>query len=275
MKLGVAGLVLTAGMAVTLVLQYQTNARLRSEIEALQQQTQELNRLSEENQKLQARMVDPQELERLRQEHSELLRLRGQAAVMRAREAELAQVQAENRQLKSQAPKGPANPGAPKPLAPSPSDAPHLPAEAWANVGFATPAAAFQTLNWAILHRDTNALANALIWTDEPTRLKAEATFAATPEAFRARYGSLDGFMQSSFLGTPNGAGFRIINQVDRGDMSVLAVERDTSDGGVKTSRVQFQREGDGYRQIIAPGMADKLIQSEVLAETKGKSRVP
>jgi DNA primase len=262
-KTGLVGVLLIVGMAAVAVVQYQTNGRLRSEVEALQQQTQELSRLREENERLQARIVDPQELDRLRQEHAELIRLRGQAASMRAREAELAQVQAENRQLKSQAQKGPTNADAMRTSAVS-TNAPRLPAEAWANVGFATPAAAFQTLSWAIARRDTNTLANSLIWADAPAREAAEAAFAAAPDAFRARYGSLDGFIHSSMMEMANTAGFRIGTQVDRGDRSVLAVERESPDGSVNVARVQFQREGDTYRQVLGPGMAEKMIQNEL-----------
>ncbi len=100
---------------------------------------------------------------------------------------------------------------------------------------------------------------------------KAEATFAATPDSFRARYGSLEGFIHSSFMDTANPTGFRIISQADKGDMSVLGVERDYSDGGVKAARVQFQRDGDGYRQVIVSEMADKMIQSELIVVSKGK----
>ncbi len=61
-----------------------------------------------------------------------------------------------------------------------------------ANVSFASPAAAFQTLNWAAGNRDTNAFLNALSW-DPQARQRAEALFDALPERMRQQYGSVDG----------------------------------------------------------------------------------
>ncbi len=212
--------------------------------------------------------MEAQELEGLRQEHKELVRLRGQVALLRARETELAQVQAENRQLKSDAQKAPATPEAPKISALNPS---RQPAESWANVGFATPVAALQTLNWAMSHRDTNVLAGGLIWADDQNRAKAEAAFAAAPDSFRALHGSLEGFIYSFMIGTVNPAGFRIVSQVDRGDMSMVVVERDFANGAVRPDKVQFQREGEGFRQVIAPGLVERMIRSELSTTSNGR----
>ena len=69
-----------------------------------------------------------------------------------------------------------------------------VPAHLWANVGFATPAAALQTLNWAVANRDTNTFANSLTW-DAQAKAQAEALFATAPESVRQRYGTVDGVM--------------------------------------------------------------------------------
>ena len=258
-KTAAATVALAAAVATPLVMQYQTNTQLREENHALREQMaqlDELKRMRTENDRLTKSLSATNEAQLL-----ELMRLRGQAASWRTREAELAQVQAENRQLKALAP---------KPAA-APTEATRIPAETWANVGFATPAATFQTVNWALANRDTNVLASALMWADESTRAQAEAAFAATPESFRARYGSLDSFIYDALMGMSNATGFRILNQIDQGDRSFLAVQKDLANGGTQRERTQFQRDGDNYKQVIVPGMADKMIQGALPPASTGK----
>jgi len=258
-------------MATFAVVQYQTSAKLRAQLEELRQQNLELAQVREENQLLRSRVVDPHELERLRKGEFELVRLRGQVTSLRTVEAELVKLQAENHQLKSLAQKEPANADTAKTPVAVRINGPRVPASAWANVGFASPTAAFQTLNWAIANRDSNALASALIWADEQARAQAEATFAATPEAFRTRYGSLEGFLYSNLMDTANAAGYSIIAQVDRGDRSTVAVQKDFADGGTRNERVQFQLDGGSYKQVVQPGIADKMIQDELANIAKGR----
>ena len=261
------GLLLLAGViSIPVAMHYQSDGKLRSEIEELRQQNQELARLREQSEK--ERKTEAADLERLRQEHGELLRLRGQISTLRSRETEVAQLQAENRQLKTAAQKSTA---APNPPNAAPSNAPRQPAESWANVGFATPAAAFQTLNWAISHQDTNVFASGLIWSDDQSRARAEAAFAAAPDSVRSRYGSLEGLVSSSFMGIASPAGFRIVSQFDRGDTSLVVAEKDFANGTVKPDKVQLQNDGQAYRQVIPPGMAERLIQREITAPSTGK----
>ena len=73
-------------------------------------------------------------------------------------------------------------------LAKSP-DIPMIPAASWKNAGFATPASALQTLNWAAANRDTNAFLNGVSW-DPQARAQADALFAALPDSVRQQYGS-------------------------------------------------------------------------------------
>jgi len=265
LKVGVVSALVVAGVAAPLVIQYQRLAVLREENQSLQEQARQAGDLRGENEKLAAQLAAAQELSKT--QLSELLRLRGQVALFRATETQLAKVQAENRQLQAQAQKG----SDPKLPATVVADAPRVPASAWANVGLASPTAALQTLNWAISHRDTNALAGALMWADEPTRTTANASFAVAPEEFRARYGSLEGFLYSFFMDKANAADYRVITQIDRGDRSIVAVEKTLVAGGTQTERVQFQLDGGNYKQVIVPGMADKMIQGDLAGAVKGK----
>ncbi len=246
--------VLVVAVVAPLVIQYQTNTRLREENDSLGAQTAQLDELK--NLRAETERLFQSQAATNNAQLQELLRLRGQAASWRAREAELVQLQAENRQLKSPAPKAPA-------IA---TDVPRVAAETWANVGFATPAAAFQTVNWAMTHHYTNVLASALVWPDVQTKMKAEAAFAATPESVRARYGSLDELIYSSymggFMGMSTATGFRILNQVDQGNRSILSAQRDLADGRSTMDKATFQSDGTSYKQVIVPGIVDRMIQS-------------
>lgn len=82
LKMGLAAIIV-AGTMTPIILQQQTNTRLRSEIGGLRRQTEEMVQLRDENQRLAALRVDPEELQRLRREHAELMRLRGEVALLR------------------------------------------------------------------------------------------------------------------------------------------------------------------------------------------------
>ncbi len=265
LKVSVVSTLVVAAVAAPFIIQYHHFTVLREENQALQEQARQAEALRAENEKLSAQLSQAEKISEA--QLSELMRLRGQAASMRAKETEWANVQAENRQLKSQAQK---EPNAKPPITVL-ADTPRVPASAWANVGMATPTAALQTLNWAISHRDTNVLASALMWADEQTRLTANATFAAAPEAVRARYGSLEGLLYSFYMEKANATDYRIIKQVDRGDQSVVAVEKNLATGGSQTERVSFQLDAGSYKQVIVPGVVDKMIQGELATPAKGR----
>jgi hypothetical protein len=138
---------------------------------------------------------------------------------------------------------------------------PMVPAEKWTNVGFATPADALQTLNWAVAHHDTNAFSNTLIW-DAPARARADALFAAAPETVRQRFGSVDAVIYDWWLNnaTPISAA-RVLSQVDEGANEAAVVEQHIyNDGRVRENTVQFQRDDSGsWRQVLPQEMMPKL----------------
>lgn len=257
-KLGLAA-VLVASISTPLVIQHQTNGRLLGEIAALRQQSAELERLREENQRLAALNVDAGEAERRRQEHAELMRLRGEVASLRARPSKLGGARAES-----------AKPKSPKPNA---SEAPLVPAENWANVGFATPSSTFQTLTWAKANRDTNVIANSLAWSDEHSRSSIEAIFASAPESVRSKYGSADAFILSLFdYPTPDDSrravSFRILNENIAGDEATVLFEEQFADGHTITGPHRYVRIGDQWRQALdfdepATGKLGKVLQAQ------------
>jgi len=127
--------------------------------------------------------------------------------------------------------------------------------EQWANVGFATPSASLQTLNWARAHGDTNVIANSLAWSDPETKAKLEAMFAALPEAMRSRYGSPDAYMLSFFNKPVSDdrklVSYRILAEdIDGEDANVLAEWR-LANGHTTTNAVHYVRIGDEWRQAL------------------------
>jgi len=92
LKIGAACALLVAGATTTTVLQHRNNATLRTEIETLRQQAQEIRRLREESQRRAANNTNAEEPARLESERTELLQVRGQVGVLRS---QLAQIQTE------------------------------------------------------------------------------------------------------------------------------------------------------------------------------------
>jgi RNA polymerase sigma factor (sigma-70 family) len=178
------GAVIAAGVSAPIIVQHQTNARLREQIEALRSQ------LSQTPQPQQAKVAtDRAGLEQLPNNNAELLRLRGEVASLRQQVASFANNRNATEQLKALKRSGEEEEG--KALLAKSPEILLVPANQWANVGFTTPAAAFQTLNWAVANHDTNAFAGALVW-DAQARARADALFAAAPESVRQRYGTVD-----------------------------------------------------------------------------------
>ena len=261
LKIGVVSAIVAAGIATPVVLQHQTNARLRSEIEGLRQQSAELTRLREENRRLAALQTDADELARLRNEHAELMRLRGQTAANRQRERELTAAQAEVRRLQSLA--GSQTPAPGKNGANADSRAGLLegliPVTSWNNVGTAAPESAFETLHWAKANRDTNALANAIVL-DAEAKAKADALLASLPESVRAGYPSSEQMMAALEMATTQEAGIRVLSQTEQGpDDITLHGQWQYDDGRVRDGDLQYHRYADGWRQVIPGGLVDKL----------------
>jgi len=138
LKAGLMSAVVIAGVATPLVLQHQSAARLREENTALRSQLQTMAT------PLAATASPASASPSLDDEqYRELLRLRGEVGQLRKQTNELDNVRNENRKLRASAASTPNNPGA---------DAPALdfPRESWSFVGYAEPAAAFQSMIWSL-----------------------------------------------------------------------------------------------------------------------------
>ncbi|MDE3068184.1 MAG: sigma-70 family RNA polymerase sigma factor [Verrucomicrobiota bacterium] len=97
-KLGISALVV-AGAATAMVMQHQTQTRLRDEGELLRQQ---IAQLKTDNQSLSNRLAAVGQAKSLTDEQfNELMRLRGEVALLRRQNNELRRLRAENRQLRA------------------------------------------------------------------------------------------------------------------------------------------------------------------------------
>jgi hypothetical protein len=132
---------------------YHFPARWRNDHARLAEQAEELADLRAENAQLMKAGVDPAELDRLRKEHNELLRLRGEVGLLRKESQELAKLRVQKRPADRKPTGNDATPGRE-----------FLPAEAWANVGTATPEAALQTFFWAARQRETDLVGKLVRW---------------------------------------------------------------------------------------------------------------
>jgi len=147
LKAGVVGAIVVAGLATPLVLQQQTNRRLRSEIEVLRKQTQEIGQLREANDRLAKLKADANALAQLQKEHDEVMRLRGEVGVLKR---QLAERQTHAAGSSTDAGQTSSGPGL------------TLTPDALQDVGNGTPETAIQTLLWAVTQRNGGRLAELL-----------------------------------------------------------------------------------------------------------------
>lgn len=270
-KIGIAVLV-AASVTTPILLQHLANRRLKEAVAALRgqtaEQTAEMDRLRKQGERLTA---DVQSSESRRAaEQGELARLRGEVTALKARETNVvaaANAKASRKAETKTADAADASPGG------------LLLAKEMKNVGLRDPASAYQTLQWAKINGDTNAIYNALAWADKRTQAEVEAVFAGAPEAVRAKYGSADEFMlHLSDRSKPHEdrdilVSSRILDENVSGDEASLQVQYNWADGSTTTGPLTFVRIGNDWRQALnfdAPGLGKMVtgLQSEGAAMT-------
>lgn len=229
-------------VATPIVIQHQRSSRLADELGLWRQEAQETPLLRAEVARL-TREAQAIEEERSK-ERAELARLRGELAALKATSSKPAPPTKATNAAK------PASP-------PRNAEDDLVRAEDWKNVGFATPSATVQTLEWAKARGDTNVIFNSLAWADETSRAGIEALFAAAPETVRARYGSADAYILSLF----NDSGpldarhtmtsFRVVTENISGDEAILEIEGNWADGSSFTHPMRYVRIGNDWRQAL------------------------
>src|SRR5262249_33545476 len=135
------GTLVVAGVATPIIIQHRANVRLQTELDALRTQTAPV--LSTQQT---VGPADLAELERLRHENAELVRLRGEVAALRQRVGSL-QHENEDPAARIKAMKLASEESEAKILLAKSPEVPMVSARQWNNLGFATPASAFETLN--------------------------------------------------------------------------------------------------------------------------------
>jgi len=241
LKLGISVLVV-AGAATALVVQHQTQTRLGGENQSLRQQ---ISQLQTDNESLSNRLATAGDSNSLPdKQFNELLRLRGEVGALRRQNENHGKAQSDAHQARLSQTE--AN-------LPAVLDAPTVPlspAADWANVGNASPAAAMQTLNWAISKHDANAFSSLVAW-DADAEAKAEALFAAAPESVRQKFGSVDGVLYAMLSDIPPIAGFAVVSQNIQGDEDTLIEQHQYQDGRVRQNQVTLHQFGDGWRIVF------------------------
>lgn len=150
-----------AGVGIFWAIEHQSQVRLLTENAALRQQVEQITQLEAENERL-SNMVAQANGPAAKTQLSELLKLRGEVTRLREQTNELQRLRAQNGRLQSAL-----NSGDDASVSPATNSTPVkpplavFPRSAWAFAGFATPEAAFQSLNWAASTGDLDAfLAN-------------------------------------------------------------------------------------------------------------------
>ncbi len=175
LQAGIVGAIVVASVATPLVVQHQSETKLREENEVLRQQVSQIAQSYVENTRLSNLVARAKESQSLSEgQLSELLRLRGEVGLLRDQTNELARLRQENRQLRSALTSGQNSQAVPPP-----SEA-LIPRAAWAFVGYGTPEAALQSVMWAMNKGDVQTYLASFA----PDQQKSIATeFAGKPES--------------------------------------------------------------------------------------------
>jgi RNA polymerase sigma factor (sigma-70 family) len=241
LKLGISALVV-AGATTALVVQHQAQIKLREENQSLRLQ---LDQLQTNNENLSKQVAATGHSQSLSDEQlNELLRLRAEVSARRRQNENHGKAQSDAHLARL--PQTEAN-------IPAVLDAPTIPLSPtadWANVGNASPAAAMQTLNWAMAKHDENVFSSLVAW-DTDAQAKAEALFAAAPESVRQQFGSIDGVLYAMLSGLPPIAGFAVVSQNIQGNEDTLIEQHQYQDGRVRQNQVTLHQFDDGWRIVF------------------------
>jgi len=240
-----------------IIVQQRANTRLRRENAELQQRLAEL----EERSPTVSALPPNADGENFEKERIELARLRCEVGALRASTQELAHARFEVNQLQAQLRSAS--------MAAAPATKILLaeglvPALSWSNAWMSTPAAAYETLLWARNYGQHQILKDAFVL-DEGARAKAATLFANLPEALQQKFPSPEDMIAGLLRNTTAVAGMKIIEQIEQGaDAAKLRVNYQYADGRVRDDTIEFQRSGDGWRQVISEALLDKLGQNLV-----------
>jgi RNA polymerase sigma factor (sigma-70 family) len=181
LKTSIVGALLLAGIAVSMKMHHQAQAKLQAQSLIMEQQSVELDRLNSENAGL-SNLVFQANALRQQEPSRELLKLRGEVGVLRAQLAASAKHQSPRTELLVQADQQQGAGG------------PYHAAETWTNLGYQDPQSAAITFFWALRNRDQAVYSGAFGRNmPEPEDVWVDA------------YNSVKGSFLSDPLSLPNG----------------------------------------------------------------------
>jgi hypothetical protein len=136
------------------------------------------------------------------------------------------------------------------------------PADALRNLGRATPESAAETVLWAAVGGDVDALSNAFMFT--PTaREKADAWFAGLSEATRQQYGSPEKVIALMIAKDAAGlSGMQVLGKKEVAPDNVgVRVRFGSVDGKTKDDNLLMRRGNDGWQMVLPDNAVEKFAR--------------
>jgi hypothetical protein len=252
---------LAAIVAAVLFAERAKTERLRQEVEDERAKLEHEGRgLERESRKSSEPAVDLAELERLRGDRVALERLREEVARLKTSVAE-------TRPLPVRRPKETegAAPDIEKEI---------VPASAWRNAGYATPAAAIETALWAAAGGDTELLMKSCVL-EEGARRKAEALLASLPKEMQARYATPEDLVAFMTAKDVPLEGARILAFRDPADDPQRQAERPSAAvqlrnaaGSVRQVHIELRDTPGGWRLVVPESAVTRYAE-----QLKGRGR--
>lgn len=136
------------------------------------------------------------------------------------------------------------------------------PAEALRNLGRATPESAAETVLWAAVGGEVEALSNAFVFT--PTaREKADAWFAGLSEGTRRQYGTPEKVIALMIAKDAAGlSGMQVLGQKEVAPDNVgVRVRFGSADGKTKDDNLLMRRGNDGWQMVVPDNAVEKFAR--------------
>lgn len=238
------GAVMIAALTTPLVMQRNAMSALRSENDRLRQQVASQTQV----------VSQPAAQEQV--DNRELLQLRAEVARLRREQQNLARVATQNNQPAA------ATPGQPPPAAAQES----VPAESWADRGFASPMDTLQTTHWAIRNANIEKFRESIVITDQARQklhdLIAKMAAKAPPEEARKVLDevAVRGWDAEEGLLFPMIAqnqrhgykSYRVLTEnVTQPDEQQISIELQMNTAPPQTRHFRFKQFGDTWKQVI------------------------
>jgi hypothetical protein len=137
-----------------------------------------------------------------------------------------------------------------------------IPADGLRNLGRATPESATETILWAAVGGDVDALSNAFMFT--PTaREKADAWFAGLSEHTRQQYGTPEKVIALMIANDAAGlTGMQVLGQKEIAPDNVgVRVRFGSVDGKTKDDNLLMRRSNDGWRMVVPDNAVEKFAR--------------